>query len=91
MTADEDNDDELEHHAKEACSSKKLKNLLTQSIVDGSTEKSVATINEQLEQMMEGSFVTWCSPMEEPMKFVTTMDVYCSVTVSNITCNVFNH
>uniref|UniRef100_A0A1I8AJ97 Ground-like domain-containing protein n=1 Tax=Steinernema glaseri TaxID=37863 RepID=A0A1I8AJ97_9BILA len=84
-------DDDSDINVKEACSSKKLKNLITQSIVNGNTEKSVATITEQLEQTMEGSFVTWCAPMEDPMKFVTTMDIYCSATVANITCNVFNH
>ncbi|KAK0401883.1 hypothetical protein QR680_016027 [Steinernema hermaphroditum] len=87
----EDNDEHEIHDAKNACNSKKLQNLISQSIVEGNTEKSVVSINEQLEDIAEGSFVTWCTPKVEAFNFATTMDVYCSVTVKDITCNVFNH
>uniref|UniRef100_A0A1I8AI66 Ground-like domain-containing protein n=1 Tax=Steinernema glaseri TaxID=37863 RepID=A0A1I8AI66_9BILA len=86
----EDHEDEV-HDVKDACNSKKLKNLINQSIVSGDTEKSVISINEQLETIAEGNFVTWCSPRVESFHFATTMDIYCSVSAYNITCNVFNH
>ncbi|KAK0402386.1 hypothetical protein QR680_016305 [Steinernema hermaphroditum] len=79
------------HNSTTACNSEKLKNLIQQSVIAGSPEMSVVSINQRLEDVADGHFVTWCEPRTDSFHFATTMVVYCSLGVGNVTCTVFNH
>ncbi|KAK0402391.1 hypothetical protein QR680_016308 [Steinernema hermaphroditum] len=80
-----------EIHDGNTCNSDEIRDIITKSVVEGDSEKSVLSINEHLEDIVDGRYVTWCSSKLDTVNFATTMEVFCSVTVKNVTCNVFNH